>query len=296
MYTDEFPQKIKTVAFYRLLYGADFLKESLDSIYQHVDKILFFCTNKVWKGIESVTYFGKQVYIPHAIDNSLDIIENYVKNHDPDRKIVMLTDYFDSPANQITHLINTKIMVNYNPEFVLYVEPDEIYSRKNIEKLLEKPRQHPRSYGFAIYRKEYWKSWKYHYLYKSNRQRLYVMNNTTEGGKVHRRKIQQSNCGGNEISNIISCNDLWVDHLCYASSPKTIFWKHICGLGFSPGIDSMPREDWFEEIWMKWDYKTNRIKGLCPAQEAPHAIPDVELTEFEDLPEVLQERYSDDRN
>ncbi len=292
MYTHEHLEKVKTVAFYRLLYGADFLKESLDSIYPYVDKIIIFHTNKVWKGIESVTYFGKQVYIPHAIDNSLDIVKDYSDKHDPGQKISVFTDYFDSPANQITHLINTKIMVNYNPEFVLYVEPDEVWRQDNIRKLLQKPKENRRILGCNVSRIEFWKSHQHAFRYESWRQRLYVMNNTAYGGAVNRRSLKFTNCGGSEQGQTINCPDCDLHHFAYACSARTVWWKHITGLGFSPGIDSIPNESWFEDVWLPWDFEINRTKGLCPSVGYEMNIPDVEPYPFDQLPEALQEKYN----
>jgi hypothetical protein len=281
---------IRNIAFYRILYGADFLKESLDSIYHHFDKIIFFYTNKVWKGIESVTYFGKQIYIPHAIDNSLDIIHHYATHHDPDSKISLFNDYFDSPANQITHLINNKIMTNYNPELIVYIEPDEVWRQDHIKRLLQKPKENRRVLGYNVSRIEFWKSHQHAFRYESWRQRLYVMNNTAYGGAVNRRSLPFTNCGGSEQNQTVNCPDCDLHHFAYACSPRTVFWKHIICRGFSPGIDSQANENWFEEKWLKWS-ENNQIENLCPSIGFEKNIPKVLPYKFEDLPESIKNEY-----
>jgi len=56
------------VAFYRVLYGLDFLRESIESIYPHVDRIIVFHTNRVWGDCATVQFEGKEVIFPDCFE------------------------------------------------------------------------------------------------------------------------------------------------------------------------------------------------------------------------------------
>jgi hypothetical protein len=53
-------------------------------------------------------------------------------------------------------------------------------------------------------------------------------------------------------------SDAFVHNFGFSFSDKTMYWKHLTAIGFSPIIkDSPPNPDWYDEKWIKWDYLTN---------------------------------------
>ncbi len=296
---------MKTVAVYRILYGEDYIRESLESIYPFVDKILILFTDKVWKEKTGVVYFGHEIIFPHAFDNVRNVVAKWKTEHDPEDKIVIEEDYFNLPCGQLTHIINKIVMPRWNPDVIMYVEPDEVWKQSNLQFLFNHIGRCPSTKGFCVCRIEFWKSHKHAFRYYSWRQRFYIFNNTSVGGQINRKEIGNTNNGGNELH----CRGLLdvnkkdgerhvadVHHFAYACSPRTVFWKHLTGLAFSPGIDSMPCEDWYDRVWRPWQYTPDRVTSLCPSRGYERNIPDVEPYPFEELPEAIQKRVNNDKN
>lgn len=62
-------RKPLTYAVFRILYGEDFLMDSVLSIIEYVDKIFIFWDDRPWGGVRSAQYKGKVIPIPSKIDN-----------------------------------------------------------------------------------------------------------------------------------------------------------------------------------------------------------------------------------
>lgn len=76
-----------------------------------------------------------------------------------------------------------------------------------------------------------------------------------------------------------------VHNLGYCISEKVMRWKHLTALAFSRKIgDSLPRENWFEDVWKSW---TPDMKNLEPAAIAPGNIRRA-IPYTGELPEVLK--------
>lgn len=58
-----------TYALYRVLYGEDFIQDSILSIIDHVDKIFVFWDDRPWGDVKEAKYKGNIVKIPSKIDN-----------------------------------------------------------------------------------------------------------------------------------------------------------------------------------------------------------------------------------
>ena len=49
-----------------------------------------------------------------------------------------------------------------------------------------------------------------------------------------------------------------VHNLGFAVSAKTMRWKHLCALAFSPIVgESIPNPSWYEKKWLAWHPETN---------------------------------------
>ena len=162
---------MKTIAVYRILYGEDFMRESLESIYPFVDKIVIFFTDKVWKEKTGVIYYGREVIFPFRIDNVRGVVDEWKQEHDKEDKIITQEDYFNLPNGQLTHLINTYIIPQFNPDLVLYVEPDEVWKKENLKCIIDNVSKNPAAKGFCVCRIEFWKSHRHAHRYYSWRQR-----------------------------------------------------------------------------------------------------------------------------
>ncbi len=58
-----------TYALYRVLYGEDFIQDSILSILDHVDKVFVFWDDRPWGDVKEAKYKGHMTKIPTHIDN-----------------------------------------------------------------------------------------------------------------------------------------------------------------------------------------------------------------------------------
>lgn len=62
-------RRVLTYAIYRVLYGEDFLFDSIISILDYVDKIFIFWDDKPWAGVKEAHYKSQLIPLPSKIDN-----------------------------------------------------------------------------------------------------------------------------------------------------------------------------------------------------------------------------------
>ena len=98
----------KIYAIYRLLYGEDFIKESIESILDHVDKIFIFWSKYPFYKVRYVNYLGEDIKFPKKWDNSLEIIKSIESD-----KIVIIEKHYKTNKNQFTKMYNDFIKDNY---------------------------------------------------------------------------------------------------------------------------------------------------------------------------------------
>jgi hypothetical protein len=146
--------QLKTYALYRILYGADFIEDSILSIIRYVDKVFLFWDDTPWGNIKSARYKGKTISIPDKIDNVvgneipmiivgyfansilLEIAQRLAKQYP--HKIVVEYDHVELNTNQITHLINDLVIPKYGkPDLLLFVEWDHVWREDQLEKAIE---------------------------------------------------------------------------------------------------------------------------------------------------------------
>jgi hypothetical protein len=61
---------------YRILYGEDFIEDSIISLINYVDKVFVFWDDVPWGDVKQATYKGKTVQIPKKIDDVLSMNDN----------------------------------------------------------------------------------------------------------------------------------------------------------------------------------------------------------------------------
>lgn len=98
-------------ACYRVLYGEDFIEESVRSIYNHVDKIFVFWTNKVLGGATWCLYKGQKIEFPEKFDNVIERLKKLQKSGF--ENLILIEDYVENNMNQFTHLVNDIVLPKY---------------------------------------------------------------------------------------------------------------------------------------------------------------------------------------
>src|SRR5574337_792369 len=125
---------------YRILYGQDFIKESIKSVCPVADKIFICIADRPFGDTKGVHYKGQWIDWPQKFDDVRAKIQEAIDEDEalPDYprppklnlkdRIVVLDDYCSSPKNQLTHIVNDLILPNYEtPDYVMMMEPDHVF-------------------------------------------------------------------------------------------------------------------------------------------------------------------------
>lgn len=281
---------MRTVAIYRLLYGSDFIGESLASIYPHCEQILCFIGHEMFGGRRIINYFGHDVYLPHDIDGLADAINAWKAANDTDNKVrIIRNPYATLLKGQLQAMINNEVIPCYDPTHVLFVESDEVWHENTIKTLFEVARQTDADEIMAAACHLFWRS----YRYCSTRTNPYAVMRALKGRKTIGLT---GHALGSVEPDVRRCHDdrLKIHNFGFAASERTIFWKHMTALSFSRDVklDSPPREEWFEDVWRPWNGVTNRRKDLCPSIGYEDAFAPAEDYPFEELPALMQQRIN----
>jgi len=279
---------MRTVAIYRLLYGSDFIGESLASIYPHCERILCFVGREMFGGRRTIKYFGHDVYLPHDIDGLTDAIHAWKAANDPDNKVRVLPNpHATLLKGQLQAMINGEVIPRYDPTHVLFVESDEVWHENTIKTLFQIAQESDADEIMAAACYLFWRSYKY----CSTRTNPYAVMRALKGRKNIGPTGHALGSAGNDVKRH---NDdrLKIHNFGFAASERTIFWKHLTGLSFGRdlNLDSPSREEWFEDVWRPWNGVSNRRTDLCPSIDHVHAFAPAQDYPFEQLPKLMQQR------
>lgn len=278
----------RVVAIYRLLYGSDFIGESLASIHPYCDAVLCFVGHEMFGGRRVVRYGGRDVYLPHDVDGVGGRIESWARANDPDGRVRVVPHPCPTRLrNQVGTLVNEEVLPRFDCTHVLFVECDEVWHRDAIEALLDlAARTDDDEYMASTVL--FWRSPRF----ASTRPDPHAVLRTVRDG----RPIPPTGCALACADAVVSRRHdprVRVHNLGFAASERTLFWKHITALGFSrdQGLDDPPREDWFERTWRDWHWRRNPRTDLCPSAGHEHAFPPAREHPADDLPEPVRRRW-----
>jgi hypothetical protein len=268
----------RVYAVYRVLYGADFLRESILSIINKVDKVFVFWTNKAFGDVTRCTYKGAVIQFPEKIDNVVQVAQE-IQEQFPD-KVEVIFDHWGVPDNQFTHLVNDRILPHHpKPDMVMFCEPDQIWREQQLELAFEEMAANGATMGIAS-QIELWRNFAWRVPERPKRISTVFWNLKGLSGVPTTGKSGQCE-GGLRLK---AC----VHNLGFCINPETMFWKHMLAIGFSQIIkDSEPNEDWYFGKWLTWNSNGNN-KDLEIAKGRESNIPHAVRYDRVGLPEVLK--------
>lgn len=281
----------KVVAVYRLLYGSDFIGESLGSIYDACDVILCFVGRRPFGGLPSVRYFGHEIYFPHDVDGVSDAIRGWAREHDPAGKVRIIENpYAAVLKNQLGRLVDEFVLPEYDCTHVLQVEGDEVWRSDALAALMNAIEDDAADEILST-NDLFWRSPRF----VSRRNNPYAV---VRAIRTQDRLAGTIGPTGHALMSVrddltrIAPAGVRVHNFGYCSSERTMFWKHLAGLSFSRDLrwDSVPREEWFEQVWKPWNWHSNRRTDLCPSVGYPTAFAAAEPFPVDDLPEQIRQR------
>lgn len=284
---------------YRVLYGADFIQESIKSIALQADKIFVCIADRPFGNTTGVTYKGKWVSWPAKFDNLREKIQELIAwdstlpDHGPNHtnrlkdKIVVLDDYCESPKNQLTHIVNDLILPHHDtPDIVMMMEPDHVFDEWGASDALYREFDEDFSVTCATTDQvELWKTPEWRIPNRPNRV----------GPVLHKMKrgepFPETGFNGTPIIGEVRRLYTTVHNMGFCLSPETMYWKHLTALAFSKVIgDSEPNEDWYEEKWLNWNPETNNT-NLEISKGFEHTIPHAYKHDPSELPKLIIEKY-----
>lgn len=281
--------RAKVVAVYRLLYGSDFISESLASVYDACDSVLCFVGRRPFGGRPKVRYFGHEVYFPHDVDGVRDTIKAWAARHDKAGKVRVIDNPLDAVLkNQLGRLVDEFVLPEHDCTHVLQVEGDEVWHADALDELLNAAELSDADEIMST-NDLFWRS----PCFVSRRHNPYAV----------MRAVKDADTIGPTGNALMSTRTdlkrlappgVRVHNFGYACSERTMFWKHLAGLSFSRDLrwDSVPREEWFEQVWKPWNWHSNRRTDLCPSVGYPDAFAPAEIYPHDDLPRVIRERIA----
>lgn len=287
-------------AVYRVLYGEDFIKESIKSLCFNADKIFICIADKPFGNTTGVNYKGQWISWPEKFDNVRTKIQELIDEDEalpvfpkPPKlnfkdRIVIIDDYCASPKNQLTHIVNDLILPNYpHPDMIIMMEPDHVFSESGArDALCFEMEETPDSVRCATLDQiEYWKTPHWRIPNRPNRM----------GPIIHRlspgEKLCETGFNGAPVKGGVTRLYETVHNMGFCASPEVMYWKHLTALAFSKVIgDSVPNESWYEEKWLKWHPLLNN-KNLEISLGYEWAIPYAYEQDTSDVPELIREKY-----
>lgn len=265
------------VAVYRILYGEDFVAESIRSILPIVDRVLVAKAERPWGTSTGVRWKGEWVAWPARFDETR---ERIAELREPSVEVV--DDFWPTPKNQHQHIVNDLVLPRYKAEEVVFVEPDHVFS--DIERARALAEWIAGGYPQATTRMvELWKTpeWRV-----PERHRPSVLFHRIHG----RRMGPTSGDGGQE-----GVSSHWlraeVHNLGFCFSTRTMRWKHLTAMAFADEIaDAPPDPDWYEKKWLAWDPVINNY-DLEISLGGQHTIPRAIPYDSRQAPESIRRRF-----
>lgn len=234
---------MKVAANYTAFYGEAYVKYSLRSVYPFVDYILIALGEKSWAR-------GAMGLRDDRIDNIEKALEEFLKEEDPDHKIIIFKGTWASDTIQRNFLLDRcRGLVDY----ALLVDTDEIWEPQELKTLLSYPKDYPNEKVFRVGIKHYYRSLYWRHIPDEHLVNYLVK---VEGTK-HKwiRAIVDTttklDVPGKQVP-------VWYHHYGYALPTKFVkkkisFWGH-CG---------EVTDNWFEDIYTKWT-PNGDVKAYSP--------------------------------
>ena len=239
-------------AIYRIHYGIDYIKQSINSIEDEVEKVFIFYSERPWFNTDKIKYKNQLVKFP---SNPEDIKAFLYKNFNRSKFIIKKYEC-DTPFNQFGYLydLSSKI-ANTEPKQVLFMEPDMIFGKNQLKIL---------SYELKI---KFWlnsiisrqiETWKYDNLRK-NRNTYRIPMRKRRSGPVlwninSSDSIKTEFSGAPQNGKKHFSNFIKILNMGFSINQKTMYYKHLLALAaFNKIKDSEPDETWYENKWLNWN-------------------------------------------
>ena len=247
-------------AIYRIHYGLNFLKQSIDSIKDSVDRVFVIYSLDPWVKEYTINYLGEIFVMPVLHEN----VSEFMKwKYGEDKKIEYWRAEIPSPKNQFRQLYEMVCeKMEGVPEHVLFMEPDMVFYKPDVEKLFNEleTRDLPCLGTLQI---ELWKNFEWRIPL---RDRIGPMI-----WSPRRHHTWETHFGTYQDNMQIISEDILNYNFGFCLDEKTMLYKHLTAINFSKVIgDSIPSQEWYRDKWLNWTPETTDIEI---AERWKHTIP-----------------------
>ena len=263
-----------------VLYGEDFIAESIESILPIVERVFVIFMRRPWGNTEGVRYKDEWISWPEVFDRARERVAT-MRNE----QIEVVEAQKDSPWDRwgfaVNNIVRDKLQIETKE--VLLLDPDCVFSKKNVLSFVTEWIEHP-EYTWAqpkqveLWRTPAWQITRPRSMVSIHRGDLSLLSSDRRGTRQPPLSYQLS---------------AMVHNLGFCVSPEAMRWKHLTAMAFSPVIgESLPNESWYEEKWLNWK---PGMGDLEVSQGCENMIQSATPYDVRDLPESIQKLYTEGR-
>lgn len=254
----------KVVAQYKLFFSEEWLEASVDSIANHVYKILFVVSNVAW---------GDDPKNPQIPGDNLEPILTKLKAKYPDKVIIIRGAYNEQLKHVQAGLSYIKKQI---PEAThcLYIDGDEIYREKQITSLLKLTKS-PKYFNKAI-------RINYNTYFKTIYYKVWPIKYPTALALFPLLPWVEYRDARNVNAKIVDIQTLYYEHPGYVRDSEIKMKNKIEAHKETEPI----LIDWYHEVWLQWTPNSLNFHPTSP-EFWERVIP----VDANELPKVMVETY-----
>ncbi|MDD2635214.1 MAG: hypothetical protein PHW82_06905 [Bacteroidales bacterium] len=254
----------KVVAQYKLFFSEEWLEASVDSIAEHVYKILFVVSDIAW---------GDDIKNPQIQGDNLEPILNKLKVKYPDKVIILRGAYNEQLKHVQAGLSYVKKQIP-QATHCLYIDGDEIYTKLQIKQLLKLSKK-IKYFNKAI-------RINYNTYFKTIYYKIFPIKYTPLLALFPIIDWVEYRDARNVNAKTIDLNDYFFEHPAYVRKDNEKMRLKIEAHRETEPIIG----DWYNDVWLKWTPETKNFHPTNP--EFWEGVTPV----FEnDLPKIMVETY-----
>lgn len=255
---------MRLVALYKTFQGEEFVDSSIESIYNHVDKIFFLHSDISWLGET-----GNTVRV---------VVDDWAIKSDACHKIVSIQ--FDTKNQNEQYDKGLSVIREYGyineDDFILLIDTDEVWDNDNIERLKARLVELPKiTMSVAC---------KMHTYIKSPFFRLDPEEPCQPTIIVRATVKSISGCRGNGVKPKVVMPDIKFHHFTYVRDSEEKVFAKIKSSTFADGASLVDLDKW---IKTKWD-KLPDCTDFHTSKGYEHYWKGIKRVTKDDLPEVFQ--------
>lgn len=257
-----------------VLYGDDFIVESINSILPHVEQVFVVMMSRPWGDTDGVNYKGTWVPWPAQFDRTREKIAEMANP-----KVTVLESYKSTPWNRWGFGFECVAARCEGITEVMFIDPDCVFHDLEALRAFQDWEAHPEYAWASVDQIELWRT----PAWRVVRPRAMV--------SLHRGNLSLLVANTADTRPLSHPLQGRVHNLGFCCSERNTRWKHLCSMAFSPVVnESLPNPDWYERTWLNWHPTTNN-KNLEVSLGCEHAIPRAVPYDVSGLPASIKWRY-----